>query len=529
MTSLAERVVRRYLVAAKVTLDLAWVEKLRKDFLTLLKNLPKVKDYKTAIELKQAFNVYRNHFEELFFEQFLNHDLKYTHPNISESDAKWFDKQLRGPAWGFSTELRVPIQESDDFWKEESRFFQYEKGAATWKARVQRRAQIFWKEMKDFLEYYGRVHGKPEIDVEVPTVENATVEGFKLVMKGFKPGDAWNEKELEIFKEGLRLYKKRAAAVAPILLRRQLPVVVEFKTTLDKGGEYNHGGYITFYASSILSKGVGWVAHVMAHEMGHHLFRSYLSDEATNFWMMTIRGDYGDIDLKELLDKWPGDTWAFDFPKVLGDTDPILALQVDAASSDRLQSKEDFQKLYDSGERKLHVPKHPITGYANKNTEEAFCETLGLLVAYGPAAVHEKVRWWLNTAMPGDVRVASVRKACEGGCDGSCGGECQCSTYDRRTAANPLLKEPGDHEFEVKVGPYEVTVRLSIPEASEHKIPSARVYVQEDVWREEAFLEDYEDALLIAVGKKLGVRTSWSEGDWGRGGAGMKSRGVGIR
>lgn len=431
MTTLAARVVRRHLVAAQVQLDLAWVEKLRKDFLALLKNLPRVKDYKTAHELREAFRVFRTNFDELFFEHFLNNDLKYNHPGISDSDAQWYDKKLRGPAWTFSSDLTVPISVADQYHSEDARFRYYEEEAPKWKARVQRKALVFWKEMKDFIEYYSRVHGTEGVPVQVPAVDKTEIEGFKLIMRSFKSGDEYNERELAVLKEGLKLYKRRAAAVAPILLRRQLPIVVEFKIMLDKGGEYDHAGFIKFYASSIISKGVPWVAHVLAHEMGHHLYRSYLSKEATDFWYATIKGDYGDLDLRELLDKWPGDAWVTDLPKIIGDTDPILALQVDAvAHEEDLVNKEDFQKLYDKGQRTVRTPKHPITGYANKNPEEAFCETIGLLVAYGPATVHEKVRWWLNTAMPGDVKVASTKRACEGGC--TCGGQCSCQTYDRR-------------------------------------------------------------------------------------------------
>jgi hypothetical protein len=408
MDPLVSVVAARY--AATKRLDLTWVEGLRKDFLTLLKNLPRVKDYKTAHELRDAFRVYRTNFDELFFEHFLNRDLKYN-LGLSEEDAKWIDKKLRSSAWGFSIELSPPISFADDYHSEDGRFADFQREFPKWKARVQRKALVFWKEIKDFIEWFERVKDKA-LDVKVPTVENTTLEGFKLVMKGYNSDDEYNQKELEIFKEGLRLYRRRAASVAPILLQKQLPVVVEFKTTLDKGGEYQ-GDRITFYASSIISKSVPWVAHVMAHEMGHHLFRTYLSKEATDFWYQTIRGDFGDLDIQELLAKWPGDAWAYDFPRVMGDSDPILALQVDAISQNEtrrnlsFQTKEDFQKLLDSGQKTISVPKTPITGYANKNPEEAFCETIGMLVAYGPQAVHERVRWWFDTAMPGSVKVAT--------------------------------------------------------------------------------------------------------------------------
>lgn len=405
----------RQLLAKEVRLDLAWVDGLRKDFLTLMKNLPKLKSYKEADRLREAFKTFSGRFNELFFEHFLNNDMKYN-LGMSEGDAKWFDRNLRGPAWNFYIDLRLPMgypkEDGDDFnyGSQESKFEEFEQKYPKWKTRVQRKAQIFWKEMQGFVDYYERVHAKP-VSVQVPDVDTTELEGFQLIIRDFKPDDEYNQKELAVLKEGLRIYRRRAAAVFPLLLKKMVPLTVEFKSTLDKGGSYGNG-MINLFASSLLGeKGPPWAAHILAHEMGHHLFRTYLSDDAKAYWYATIRGDWGPLDLQELVDKWPGDTWAFDFPRVMGATDPILALQVDAASHDSefksLQSKEDFQKLLDSGTKTLVVPQTPITGYANKNPEEAFCEALGLLVAYGPRALHERVRLWLETALPNDAKVTA--------------------------------------------------------------------------------------------------------------------------
>src|ERR1019366_3644240 len=113
MDPLATRVATRF--AKQVRLDLAWAEGLRRDFLTLLKNLPRVHDYKTAHVLRNAFRVFRTNFDKLFFEHFLNRDLKYAQ-GLNESDVQWYDKSLRGPAWTFSIELSLPIDFADDYY-----------------------------------------------------------------------------------------------------------------------------------------------------------------------------------------------------------------------------------------------------------------------------------------------------------------------------------------------------------------------------------------------------------------------------
>lgn len=395
--------------AAKKRLDLAWVEGLRKDFLTLVKNLPLVKNYATAHRLREALRVYRKRFDDLLFENFLNRDLKYN-MDLSEGDVQWYNKRLRSVAWSFSSELSsMPIGFVDDYNSEESLFLRFEQEAPKWKARVQRKALDFWKAMKEVIQEFEEFK-KRTIDVRVPSSDRIVLEGFRVEVRGFEDDEEAHSEYLAVFKEGLKTYKQRASRVAPILLQKQCPIVLEFNSNLDKGGEYNKGVIICYMTST--TKGPDWVAHLLAHEMGHHLWRTVLGASAQTFWDHTIRGDYGDLDLKELLNSWPGDTWAFQFPEKMKDTDPVLALQVQALSYDRaygeIQTKEDFQRLYDQGTRTVRVPKHPITGYANKNPEEAFCETIGLLVAYGPRAVHERVQMWFDTAIPGALKLASL-------------------------------------------------------------------------------------------------------------------------
>jgi hypothetical protein len=397
------------------SLDLAWVERMRKDFLVLMKNVPRVKDYKTAMEINDAFRIFRDRFTKLFFEQFLNKQLKYYHDSfgITESDAKYIDKQLRSPAWDFSMGLAgYPINRSDDYFSEGMRYSDYERALPKWEARVKRSAQEFWKVMREILEWFARTTKK--IDVYVPTEEKVTLEGFKLIFKGYQDEDETHGDIVERLKAGLKTYKQHAAARLPLWLKVQRPLLVEFETTLDKGGEYmsKDGGIIWLYSSGVMRESPGRIAHVIAHEMGHHVWRTYLSGEDIKFWQTAISGNYTHLDLKELLDKWPGDAWAFDMKKHLDD--PILALQVEALTHDRsvgdkYQTKEDFQKLYDSGTKTLNVPAIPISGYANKNPEEAFCEAVGLLVGYGPQAVHEVVRGWLGTILDGQIKTASKK------------------------------------------------------------------------------------------------------------------------
>lgn len=387
-------------IAEPVALDQPWVEKLRKDFLVLLRNTDRVKTYADLTKFRQAVNTFRKNFDHLLFDSFLNKLEK------REPDTAWLNRKLRGVAWTLSINLSVPGGYPDEYTTEAGCLARFQQEAPKWKARLQRYARAFWTEMGDVIDWYQSK--QTGLTVHVPSREQLELEGFKVTLVGYDIGYR-SEDVLDDLKMGLRHYRARAAKVAPILLRSQVPLIVDFEARLDKGGTYGNG-LITLYATSALGHKLGWkwVSHVIAHEMGHHLYRSYLSESAQSFWSQTIRGDLGELDLEELLAKWPGNAWAYDFSREMTD-DPILALQVEGLSQSdykKVQTKEEFQALYDKGVRKIPVPKTPITGYANKNSEEAFCEALGLLVAFGPSALHERVRWWLQTVLGNDVRVS---------------------------------------------------------------------------------------------------------------------------
>ena len=412
-----ERVLARY--AAMQQLDLAWVEKYRKDFLTLMKNLPRVQDYKTAHVLREAIAIYRKNFDEVFFERFLKHDLKYT-SDLNDADAKWLDDRLRKIAWAFSIDLSLPIGFAGNNYynSEEMCMSRYKENLPKWEARMRRAAQAFWKEMKEVVDWYSTYKHKPGFSVKVPDLERTQLEGFQFVMKGYDDNEPYHREALAIIKEGLHIYRQRASQVLPLLLKNPCVITLDFEAILDKGGSYDRAGQITFWACSVVNKSPKYAAHILAHEHGHHLFHTVLSGGAKKFWDTAIREDFGDLDIQDLLDKWPsGSVWAFEFPEKMGQKDPVLALQVAALSQKasistrELNTKEDFQKLLDNGTKTLKVPKTPITGYANKNPEEAFCETIGLLVAYGPRAVDPVVRQWLDIVLPGEVRTASSKLA----------------------------------------------------------------------------------------------------------------------
>ena len=400
--------------AAEVSIDLALIEKLRKDFLTLMKNIPRVKDYKTAIELYEAFRIYSGRFKELFFEYFLNRDFKYD-TDVSESDRHWYDKKLRKTGWDFYIELSPPISYSDDYYSEGARFADFERERARWSNRVKDKARAFWSDMRTFFEWYERVFQKTEYTTSVPNEDQVEFDGFHIIMEGFDQNDERSWNYFERFKQGLKIFRRRAEQVLPIMLRKMIPIrVIAWHRNLDEGGRYLGPSQPLEYTLDAFfdSKNPQVVAQVLAHEMGHHLYQTYLSEQDRHYWDDNIRGDYETIDLQKLLEQWPSPmTYADSFADSIRDSDPDLSLAVEAAHWSKVtgrsgfETREEAEQLLAEG-TKFYAPKNPITAYANKNSEEAFCEAVGMLVGYGPHTVHDVVKHWLSVILPG-VRTAS--------------------------------------------------------------------------------------------------------------------------
>ncbi len=393
------RVATRYRLALIKTIDVSWVENLRKDFLTLMKNIPRVTDYRTGAKLREGFQFFHKNFKLWVFDEFLN-------PRKEEGNATF--EGIRKSAWDLYIELSMPLGYPDGYNTEEMLFVRYEQDKRTWEPRLRGKAQKFWKDLKDTLAYVK----DQKAEVVVPDRDRLVIEGFQAEIRGFDPTSDWQQQSLAKIKEALRQYRRKASSRLPWLIQKQLPLVLNFQSKLNEGGLYQND-HITVAMGALAGQPPEWGVHILAHEMGHHLYKS-LSGSAKKFWESAILQDYGPLDLRELLEAWPESwTWASDFVDKMALRDPVLALQVDVISlgdngSKTYDKREDFQLALDGGKTKLDAPKHPITGYAGKNPEESFCEAIGRLVGYGPGTVLDQVRQWLDIVIPGEVKTASV-------------------------------------------------------------------------------------------------------------------------
>jgi len=399
--------------------DPAFLDRLRKDFLVMMKNSKLVKTPQQALEWKGIMATWKTRFHTLVYEQIKRTigDLPLKTPSVSRADAQAWQQRVSTGCWDLYINASVPMERPTDFWDLESRWVQFQKELPKWEGRLRRGARKAWETLSEFVGWYRYVTLGEDPAIEIPKLEQTTIEGFKVQVKGYT-GSPSQEEWIADFKEGLKHYKQRAQAVLPLLVKTQLPLVLDFTMSIDLGGEY-HRTHIDINPSTS-QRNPGRMAKTLAHEMGHHIYQTYLSQGAESFWEKAISGNYGEINLHDVLRKIETVGGDFYDNDALRQKDPIMYLQVQGLfqnhpeiflGSDYVFSANDLREyLANGGRAKFHVHAKPISGYAHKNPEEAFCEALGLLVAYGPQAVLTEVRGWLKVVLP-NIRVASNQGA----------------------------------------------------------------------------------------------------------------------
>lgn len=390
------------------------VERMRKDVLMLMKNVDRVQaegDYK---KLREGTRRWAQRFHEEIYNElvpnitlavrlWLTGDTKYN-SNFEDQEQKWFkywDQKVRKETWDLYITLGS-FPHNEIAWHEEGK---------RWSEKVKREARKAWAILGEFLDWLKARNVTPSKTER--SIEKVRLEGFNITIIGYESDE--DDKSLETFKEALRLYRKRASQVAPGLLRSQVPLVFRFDCRLDLGGEYK-GSHIEICASP--NSTPNEMVKTLAHEMGHHLFKT-MSGAMQTFWGTAIHQDLGDLDLRDLSKVWRSGESVWDLMDRLPSQDPVLALQLQGvfhghssqqlkAGWDTLDELEDY--LARGGNPLWTVPKHPVTAYGTKNSEEAFCEVIGLLVAYGPRTIDPLVRSWLETILPGAVKTATYKR-----------------------------------------------------------------------------------------------------------------------
>ena len=398
------------LLAVKQVLDTDQIQKFRKEFLMLVGNAKRIENYAMAKQWSGYVKKWRNDFEEYLYKYLIKdlENLKWR-KTITEDMWKYWDKKIREETWSFVIDFSVPISDADGYYSEERRFANFQSDLPKWKRRIEQKARAAWAVLADFVQWYDNAT-QSKLVVEVPVPVQTEMEGFAVTLVG---DDSVKDAPLyvERFKRGLKLYKQRAAKVYPWLLHNQLPLVLDFKGDIGTGGEYK---FRYIWINGYLSGTPDNIVHTLAHEMGHHRYDT-IGYAAQDFWRKMLSGDLGDVDLRDVVKTYSDGEWVFDNKKMKMQ-DPLLynqmmALTQYSGAGSQLKSMDKIvdikNYLEKGGEPIIKVHAHQISGYANKNDAEAFCEALGLLVAYGPNSLSDVVLDWLRTILP-DSRTASM-------------------------------------------------------------------------------------------------------------------------
>jgi hypothetical protein len=429
---MARRIASRYLAKASSHLRLNedTVQRMGKEFLSYMREIKQVVDFDSAVQFKKKNREIRESLQRLGNQ--IRDELEgRIRANVGNKD--WAEKYLRTmkPLWDLVSELgEIPMTESTKWSTPEEIWSGWEKGHIKWEARVKTKARAAWKylsELGDWAEKEGFYGGNEPISLPIHSREIVRLEGFQVEVRNFS-GSTDDQEVMENLKAALSKYRRLAQGRLPWVLKHQLPLVAYFQTP-ESTGEGPRSAAATYNGDHIA---IGfWALHAhendqlvktLAHEMGHHLWAATLSSEGRSFWSTVVRGDYQDLDLQDVLRKaHPGED-LLDFRDRIKKSDPILYLQLETLDQDtdtrqrmKLYTTEDvLAYIQRTGSSVLQVPAHPITGYSAKNPEEAFCEALGMLIAYGPQAVHDKVLSWLQVLVPAlKISSTSLRLAAE--------------------------------------------------------------------------------------------------------------------
>ncbi|NBQ99339.1 MAG: hypothetical protein EBT79_02190 [Actinobacteria bacterium] len=299
--------------------------------------------------------------------------------------------------------------------------------AAKWARRLREKARKAWDTLGRYAEWLNSWRGgQRPLEVVTPDEEIVSLAGFRVVFRGF--AESPYKEKLAAVRAGLERYRKGAAARAPVVLKHTPPIFIEwtFEPTTggDVAGYYAYNGRVNI-TPWVIGDDIDRFVKTLAHEVGHHIVHTVLSKDAFSAWSQFVRGDYRDLNLREALAVMDRIGASDVFDKSLMADDPILHLQLSTLMHDPSYRKDDFlfadrirEYLEHGGNPVVRVPVHPITGYAGKNAEEAFCEAVGNLVAYGTKAVPDVVLGMLRSVLGDGVRIASASRVAWAG--GAC-------------------------------------------------------------------------------------------------------------
>lgn len=291
-------------------------------------------------------------------------------------------------------------------------FREFESNKKAWARKVREKSKEAFRAIASIDDYLpGHVDSGVSLPIHQPV--NVEMAGFSVVVMDHDDSDpirGRNEaQQIRTVRAGMELFRLRGKQSFPWLIERAVPIRLFMGIGSEECGAKYEGrvggrSYIDMWIG-LLSTPAS-VAAVVAHEMGHHYWRVVLDDKAKAAWTDMVAKPKVMVDPKDILSSIPPGERFLD--RHLQKNDPLTSIRLasmyyDPAYRTHVSTRGEIEDLAADGV-KLQLPKYPITGYAAKNQEEAFCEAVSTLVAYGPNYVHDHVLKWLRTATGGAAR-----------------------------------------------------------------------------------------------------------------------------
>jgi len=341
--------------------------------------------------VRNAIRIFQDYLDDLFYKKMV--------VQIKDKDA---EKEFRKVTWALHVEISMPLWEPEEDHNKEYRYKEWQGKKTKWLSSVKRKARDAWGIISSLF-----LKGQDEADIEYDTFTTQEISGFRVLFK-----QAPNSNQMSVIKESIDVVNRNLGEVFPRALVRK-PILIFENQGLDKGGEYDASDRTIVLNLNVYGSNPKRGAQIIVHELTHDIYE-FLSGSDIKYWRAAIIGDYGDLKLSDIVKNWPDERAgisSYFLAEYLQDKNPILALQIQSLAVQHraidYRNRDEAEADLANGDKVFKVPNSPITSYATKNEEEAFCEAFSYYVVYGARAVLPIVRLWLRTILPSAKIVSS--------------------------------------------------------------------------------------------------------------------------
>jgi hypothetical protein len=445
-------------------------------------------------EARQLFNGFRKNFEDWVYRHLL--------PTNKKEGKGWLEEQVRTKAWDAAISLGGLFPSVWDY-KTDTHQDSPSKLAQDIEKNVRRYQKEFTEAFKVIEEYIEDQERKGPLERR-DAIEKHSIAGMNVVVYNFGRDDdnGAYEEDLDDFMRKLDGFAKRIERAGFGDALKGMTVSVQFADPEKLGrptgltaGQYNAATDTmqVFPLGFIKSDG-----GTFTHEVGHRFWFRNLTPQARARWeeVFTERTHVIDADdVNEYVNTFlvkHTDLWSTkDLVRAVDEEDPIKEAKFKALAfwsrpmglrNDDIAGLREALLRLGVGE-KVHI--EAISEYATTSPTEAFAEAFRFYILQGPGVLGPWTRWFFREIMrSGGAKIAAM---------------------------SPLTR-PGVQEYDVRCESLTVSLVVDVQDDGQ---ASATVEVDRDSVSR-GLLEESEEDILRGVGRLLGVRVAWGEGDWGQ-------------